>query len=131
MSQRLTQAVVAFRTGRQRKGRRFNYGLSATGLSADGRTLALTLTFRSGHRYCCLEPSCHFGLHHRTQWERLRACLGERGMVLGAPARIILHCVWERGALFAKDPGVAAPEYIPLEQAAEEDLVSEEAEAAE
>src|SRR5688572_27198938 len=48
------------------------YGIEATGLSSDGRVIHLTVTLRSGRRYCCSGPGCHLGLLEERDFDRLR-----------------------------------------------------------
>src|SRR5689334_5156744 len=74
--------------------------------------LGLTLTYRAGGRYCCPVPACLF----TPDWDRLRHLLRERGVQVEQPLRVLLRCVYERGARFARNPADRNPVYEPIEQ---------------
>jgi hypothetical protein len=95
-------------------GSRPAYGITVSQVSAGGREFWLTLTFRSGRRYCCESPHCHLGLLFGSDFDRLRACFREAGVEVPRPMRIHLRVVYEGGALFAVSPGDARPEYQPV-----------------
>jgi hypothetical protein len=75
--------------------------------------VALTLTYRAGEKYCCTAEGCAFS----PDWTRLRECLRSHGIEPEHPIRILLRCVFERGARFAVRPGDRNPVYEPLAQA--------------
>jgi hypothetical protein len=120
----LTRALVAYLTGPRGH---CPYGVRVSELAEDRKSLLLVLTFRSGLRFCCPEPGCHLSLLLRADWERFRSLAREAGVELGSPLVVRLHCVYERGALFAVNPGSARPEYRPIEMS-EAEVVYHEAE---
>lgn len=73
------------------------YGIEAA-LEAD--CLHLTLTFRSGCTYCCMESGCHLGLYAQNRWLRLRQALLTAGVNAPDQLKLHLHCVVEEGAMF-------------------------------
>ena len=114
ISKQLTQALVAYLT---RPGARCSYGVGVSEVAADRKGLVLVLTFRSGQRYCCPEPGCHFGPLFRADWDRLRSLAREAGVELASPLTIPLRCVYEGGALFAIDPGARTRHTVSLSSA--------------
>jgi hypothetical protein len=86
------------------------YGVHVTAITPDGSEVELVLTFRSGIRYCCFEPGCHFAFCDERGWQRLRECLGRHGLGhLPLPVVRRFRGVIERGAVM--QPGmVGTPE---------------------
>jgi hypothetical protein len=76
-----------------------DYGISAT---LDDDLIRLTLTFRAGSAYCCMEWGCHVGpeTYYRKRWVRLRELLVEQGIRVPERLRLDLTVVVEEGALF-------------------------------
>jgi hypothetical protein len=98
------QLMVAFidyfASNRAAGGRRDYYGVQVDGVADDGSELELTVTFKSGERYCCCESGCHTGFHSSESWRRLRALFGRHGLVEIPPVTIrLLRGVVEPGAL--------------------------------
>jgi hypothetical protein len=121
-----TQGFVAFMTRARKPGCECNYGINVTDVS-DGTTIWLTFTFQSGHRYCCSTSSCHHGLLFDCDYQRLRDCFRQAGVDVAKPMRIKMKVVWERGALFAVNPGVRHPEYEPnIERCSREEVYDEQ-----
>jgi hypothetical protein len=82
MEQRLTAAFTEFLArNRSAGGRPDHYGVCVDGAAEDGSAFDLTLTFRSGERYCCAEPGCHLGLYDPEVWRSLREVIGRHGLV--------------------------------------------------
>lgn len=75
------------------------YGVEVDNLSPDGSEFDLTLTFKAGVRYCCIEHGCHIPLHNgwlKKVRERLRAT----GIEDVPPiTHRKLHVVVEQGAI--------------------------------
>lgn len=74
-----------------------NNGLAA---SLEGDCLIMTLTFRCGRRYCCMEWGCHLPLHSGKRWDDLRRILSARQVDSPDPLRLHLTVVVEEGAEF-------------------------------
>jgi hypothetical protein len=94
------------------------YGVEVDNLSIDGAEFDLCLTFKSGVRYCCLEPGCHLPLSRSTEsraaWFReVRSRLAAAGVESPPPMTIrTLRVVAETGAIF-DDP---SKNQCPLER---------------
>jgi hypothetical protein len=80
------------------------YGVEVDNLSSDGSEFDLTLTFKTGVRYCCIEHNCHISLYEGGScagWfikvrDRLRAA----GIENLPPMTVRnLHVVVEKGAI--------------------------------
>jgi hypothetical protein len=77
------------------------YGVRLENVAVDGSEVDLVLTFRSGVRYCCFEPGCHFSYYSEGWWSWLRQCMDRNGLShLPLPVIRRLHGVIEEGALF-------------------------------
>jgi len=92
------------------------YGVQISELSLSSHCceFCLTCTFKSGVRYCCLEPGCHFGLvlvSKRDAWfARVRGGLIAEGVSDVPPMNIWrLTVIAEAGAIY--DGG----DHIPCE----------------
>jgi hypothetical protein len=92
--------------------RRDYYGLQIDRAAADGSQFELTLTFKSGERYCCSEPGCHTGLHDSEPWPYLREVFAQRGLA-GIPTMTVTKLVGivEPGTVF----GWGVPSMRPIE----------------
>jgi len=55
------------------------YGISLENVAPSGTAVDLMVTFRSGVRYCCFEPGCHFAFFSERGWNWLRACRDRNG----------------------------------------------------
>jgi len=75
------------------------YGIDVSAVLPDQNELSLSLTLRSGSRYCC--PICRCGFNQ--EWDSLRRWLSHAGIEMGVPMRIRLREICERGALIAED----------------------------
>ncbi len=73
------------------------YGVSA---SIEGGGIDLTLTFRTGCAYCCMEWGCHLGAYETRWWNSLRQELVDRGIRGPGRLELRLTVVVEEGALF-------------------------------
>jgi hypothetical protein len=75
------------------------YGVEVEELSPDGTEFDLTLTFKTGVRYCCIEPGCHIPFHNG--WlTKVRDRLRAAGIEDVPPMTIRkLHVVVEQGAI--------------------------------
>jgi len=103
MSAALLQQVISDMLARNRSyfgaGGLGYYGVEVDNVSQDGTEFDLTLTFKTGVRYCCIERGCHIPLHNG--WltkvrEELRAA-GIEDMPLMTIRK--LHVVVEQGAV--------------------------------
>jgi hypothetical protein len=74
-----------------------DYGVTA---SLEGKTLAMTLTFRKGAAYCCTQWGCHLGLIDGKRWDALRRGLAAHGVPAPPRLELQLSCVVEEGAVF-------------------------------
>ena len=81
------------------------YGVEVENLSLDGFTFDLTLTFKSGVRYCCIEHGCHIALYGSSQscagwFKKVRDGLRMAGIDNLSPMTVRkLHVVVEQGAV--------------------------------
>jgi hypothetical protein len=108
MRKQLAKGFIAFMT----RGRKpTEYGIGVTALSADGSIIHLNFVFRCGHRYCCGSAACHHGLLFDSDYERLRECCRQAGVVVPTPMTIHMKVMCERGAMFAINPGNSQPQY--------------------
>src|SRR4051794_8011688 len=101
MERWLTATFTEFLARNLRAGGRPDYyGVRVDGAAEDGSAFDLTLTFRSGERYCCAEPGCHLGLNDPQVWRDLREVLGRHGLA-GIPPMTVrrLRGVVEPGAV--------------------------------
>lgn len=64
-----------------------------------GDVVDMTLTFREGRAYCCMEWGCHLALHP-PRWARLRATLESAAVALPERLHLRLTVVVESGAMF-------------------------------
>jgi len=134
MLKAIKRALVTYYTCRdpkeQRKQRRrpqLHFGLSATEASAEDGTISVTFTFRSGMRYCCPSPACHFfHLFFQTDWGYFRRLLAEQGVEMRSPLKFLIRVVYERGALFLEDPGNGDSTYFPWEKTSWNEFVTDE-----
>ena len=77
------------------------YGIRVEVAAESNRAFELTLTFKSGARYCCFESRCHFGSWSDLKWKTLRDELTLSGAADFGPIRISkLRVVVEAGAEF-------------------------------
>jgi hypothetical protein len=112
MHQQLATVFIEyFATNRAAGGRRDYYGVQVDGVADDGSELELTLTFKSGERYCCAESGCHTGFQWSESWRRLRTLFGRHGLAELPPVTIRrLRGVVERGALLRCNLAFGLPE---------------------
>jgi hypothetical protein len=81
------------------------YGMEVGNLSSDGSEFDLTLTFKSGVRYCCIEHGCHIALRGSNEscagwFKRVRDGLIMAGIGNLPPMTVgKLHVVVEKGAI--------------------------------
>src|SRR5437773_2720204 len=94
--------------GGHRRVKKAPVGVSVTE-AAPRFCVGLTFTYRAGSRYCCTVPACLF----TPEWGRLRDLLRSRGVVVEQPLRVLLRCVYERGAQFAVNPADPNAVYQP------------------
>jgi hypothetical protein len=87
------------------------YGVEVGNLSSDGSEFDLTLTFKSGVRYCCIEHGCHIALYGSNQscagwFKKVRDGLRMAG-IENQPLMTVrnLHVVVEQGAISDGLPG--------------------------
>ena len=81
------------------RGRPGYYGVRVDNVAEDCSEFDLTLTFKSGERYCCAEPGCHTGFQALECWPELREVFGSHGLAAVPPVTIRrLTGVVERGA---------------------------------
>jgi hypothetical protein len=113
-----------------RPGRRGPPDYGVTG-SLDGERLAVTLTFRAGACYCCMEWGCHLPLHDGKPWVRFRAALTANGIAAPACLVLALTVVVEAGARFFNPfrPDRAHPGEYELEPATAQRFAASAAEA--
>jgi hypothetical protein len=91
------------------------YGVGVENVAGDGSELDVVLTFRSGTRYCCMEPGCQWGYWAEGGWSLLRECLDRNGLHhLPLPTVRRFRGVIEEGAVFDTVP---APGGLPDEGA--------------
>ena len=81
------------------------YGAEVDNLSSDGSEFDLTLTFKTGVRYCCIEHGCHIALYGSNQscagwFKKVRDGLKMSG-IENLPSMTVrkLHVVVEKGAI--------------------------------
>jgi hypothetical protein len=114
MHKQLTVALVEFFSANQAaRGRRDYYGVRIDKVADDDSVFDLTLTFKSGERYCCCEDGCHagFALNDSRCWRRLREVFGRQGLADIPPVTIRrLHGVVEHGALLRVNLALGGPE---------------------
>lgn len=130
----IRRALVTYYTCRdpmeRRKRRRqapLPFGLGVSSASMEDGTISIIFTFRSGERYCCSSPACHFfNLFFSTNWGYFRELLAEGGVEVRSPLRFLIRVVYERGALFLEDPGKRDSAYTPWEQTGWDEFVTEE-----
>ncbi len=107
LSERLTQVFVdhlARNTPYFGGGGPGYYGVRLENIAPDGSELGLIVTLRSGERYCCSQPGCHFDFNSAETWSGLRGDMDAQGLRgLPLPRIHSLRVVVEEGALF--DPG--------------------------
>jgi hypothetical protein len=107
--------IEFFADNRAASGRRDYYGVRVDRVADDGSILDLTLTFKSGKRYCCCEPGCHtgFGMNDADCWRHLREALDRRGLA-GVPSVTIrrLYGIVECGALLKCNLAFGKPEEV-------------------
>jgi hypothetical protein len=73
----------------------------------------LTLTFKSGERYCFAEPGCHTGFHASESWRAQREIFGRYGLADLPPVTVRrLVEVVERGALLRCNLAFGYPEAV-------------------
>lgn len=84
------------------------YEVRVTPVSSDGTELDLTLGFRAGETYCCMQWGCHLGLYDRGVWDAVRERLRERAPGLDPPLLTIRQLIVEvaPGARFDGIPGI-------------------------
>jgi hypothetical protein len=101
LEKRAKKSLVNYFT-RDRKGRKIQrkppFGIHVTEVVPNQNMLALTLTLRAGHHYCC--SSCGFS----PPWGDLCWWLAHEGIEMNYPMRVRLQMTCERGALIAVDP---------------------------
>src|SRR5262245_19325758 len=87
------------------------YGVELGNLSSDGSEFDLTLTFKSGVRYCCIEHGCHIALYGSDQscagwFNKVRDGLKMAGIEGLSPMTVRnLHVIVEEGAISDGLPG--------------------------
>ncbi|MFY0539479.1 hypothetical protein [Nannocystis pusilla] len=94
-----------------------HYGVAGV---LDGTRIAMTLTFRAGACYCCMEAGCHVALHEGERWTRLRAVLAAHGLATPPRLDLALSVIVEAGARFfdPMQPDPAHPGEYALRPAA-------------
>lgn len=76
------------------------FGVHLENIAPDGSELDLVLTFRAGHRYCCIEQGCHLAIGHEGFWEELREEMDAHGLAdRPLPTFHLVRCVVEDGTL--------------------------------
>ena len=82
-----------------------DYGIRAAADSQQTHDVELTVTFKTGSRYCCGEAGCHFS----RDWSRLRNIAAQSGITLGSPLTIRFHGVIEAGSTFTSTVNTGGP----------------------
>lgn len=99
MNERLTRAFVAYLAGNKGpEGQPVEYGISAE-YEQPNSVVALTLVFKRGVRYCCIEWGCHFGASRPGGWDELRECFSAAGVEPTSTITLHLQVVVEQGAV--------------------------------
>lgn len=84
------------------------YGVEVTSLSSDDSEFDLTLMFKAGVRYCCVEHGCHMPLYDSSeQWfKEVRNRLRMAGIENVPPMTVRkLHVIVEKGVISDGLPG--------------------------
>lgn len=94
----LRKITKAFRGFLNRKQPR-SFRVHVTKASKDGKVFFVTMTLRSGFRFCCGEPGCHVGLHRHEDFDRLREQFKAAGVEAGHPLTVHVRWIVEDGVL--------------------------------
>ena len=92
----LTKAMISYFKGREIAAGSMG---CACEVSSDWSVISLTMTLRSGTRYCCGALGCHIGLLFSEDYHRLREHLTATGFPVGKPMTLRVRWVVECGVL--------------------------------
>ena len=92
------------------------FGVEVSNLSPDGSRFDLTLTFKSGYRYCCIEWGCHLALYSSGWFREVKDRLAAAGITNVPPMTVRnLHVVVEKGTISDGVGNVPGPHESRLE----------------
>ncbi len=98
-----------FSRSRNGSGPTCDYVFKVENLSDMLNSFDLVATFKTGQRYCCFEPGCHFGVEN-VFWPEFRADMARMGLDRLPRLTIFsFRCIVEKGAMMILDRDPSDP----------------------